>query len=115
MKQMDSLLILLTPFIRVYRWFQNRDWLPTDAVFSCEFFKCKGACPGFEMHSFLRAHFLWVSLQLPLNRTEFVASRRNFIVLQFSADPFWILAQHLKGQLIHWSGWDQMGVTKLSC
>ena len=32
-------------------WFQNRDWLPTHAVFSCNFSNFKGACPGFEMRS----------------------------------------------------------------
>ncbi|MFN9972637.1 MAG: hypothetical protein ACK58T_22375, partial [Phycisphaerae bacterium] len=33
------------------RRFQNRDWLPTDAVFSCKICNCKGACPGFESTS----------------------------------------------------------------
>jgi hypothetical protein len=32
-----------------YRCLQNRDWLPTDAVFSWKFCSCKGACPGFEV------------------------------------------------------------------
>jgi hypothetical protein len=34
-----------------YRWFQNRDWLPTDVVFSCKLRNCRGACPGVEMRS----------------------------------------------------------------
>jgi hypothetical protein len=37
--------------LREYRWLQNRDWLPTDAVFSFRFRNCKGTCSGFEMRS----------------------------------------------------------------
>ncbi len=29
------------------RWYQDRDWLPTDVLFSSKLCNCKGACPGF--------------------------------------------------------------------
>jgi hypothetical protein len=34
-------------------WFQNRDWLPTEKMFSCTICHCKGACPDFEIRSML--------------------------------------------------------------
>jgi hypothetical protein len=35
----------------MYRWIQIRDWLPTDALYSRNFYNYEGACPGFKMRS----------------------------------------------------------------
>ncbi len=37
-------------------------WLPTDAVYSCKFCNCKGACPDFEMRSSHRSPAIQVTL-----------------------------------------------------
>jgi hypothetical protein len=49
----DKAIALPTPTCRTNccRWFQNRDWLPKDAVFSSKICNCNGACPCFGMRS----------------------------------------------------------------